>query len=420
MITNLKLSKLYNLYSYDIDFTNDPNIQIITGPNGFGKTTILQVINHFCTGRLWYFYYLPFEQIDFTFSNNKSFSIKKTDKIEKATREDVILIFQMFDDKQAVETCEFKASYLYLQLRNINLYRGRFTEGLREDDFLEEFYELEKDEEINSMLPNYIEFLKSEKCVIVEEQRLTTKKTVHASSATIKTVEEIQNKINEFFAQAIKTYNQESLKIDGSFVKRLSDLKVNDNEGQLKHIKKERIYKDVTRIIKNYQKYGLVKELNVVPDLGVHYVEVLKLYLKDLHTKLMSINDYYKKLSLFDRLVSGKSLSYKNLVFEDDKFFIKNDANEEVPIHKLSSGEQNLLILCYNLVFELKDNSILLLDEPENSLHMAWLNNLLNDYIDIAQLTGCQMIIATHSPAFIHGNWKLTYDLCENEKIHNT
>ena len=134
----------------------------------------------------------------------------------------------------------------------------------------------------------------------------------------------------------------------------------------------------------------------------------------------MSINDYYKKLSLFDRLVSGKSLSYKKLVFEDDKFFIKNDANEEVPIHKLSSGEQNLLILCYKLVFELKDNSILLLDEPENSLHMAWLNNLLNDYIDIAQLTGCQMIIATHSPAFIHGNWELTYDLCENEKIHNT
>lgn len=419
MITNLKLSKLYNLYSYDIDFSNNPNIQILTGPNGFGKTTILQVINHFCTGRLWYFYYLPFEQIDFTFSSKKSFTIKKMEKKEKLTKEDIIMTFQMYEDGQVVESYGFSTDYLYHQLRNISLYRGRHADGNREDDYLEEYYELEKDEEIQSILPRYIEFLSSEKCVIVEEQRLTTKSPVRISSVPIKTVEEIQNRINAFFAQAIKTYNQESLKIDGSFIKRLSDLKVNDNEGKLKHIKKESIYKDVTRIIKSYQKYGLVKELNVVPDLGVHYVEVLKLYLKDLYTKLMSINDYYKKLALFDRLVSGKSLSYKQLVFEDDKFFIKNEANEEVPIHKLSSGEQNLLILCYKLVFELKDNNILLLDEPENSLHMAWLNDLLKDYIDIAELTGCQMIIATHSPAFIHGNWKLTYDLCENEKIHN-
>ena len=97
----------------------------------------------------------------------------------------------------------------------------------------------------------------------------------------------------------------------------------------------------------------------------------------------------------------------------------------EIPIRKLSSGEQNLLVLCHNLVFGLDDRNILLIDEPENSLHMAWLQNLLDDYIKIAKITGCQIIIATHSPAFIHGQWNLTYDLCENGKIqesedHNT
>ena len=92
----------------------------------------------------------------------------------------------------------------------------------------------------------------------------------------------------------------------------------------------------------------------------------------------------------------------------------------EIPIRKLSSGEQNLVILCYKLVFELTNNSILLVDEPENSLHVAWLDNLLKDYLSIAKTTGCQIIIATHSPAFIHGKWELTYDLCENEILHNS
>lgn len=48
---------------------------------------------------------------------------------------------------------------------------------------------------------------------------------------------------------------------------------------------------------------------------------------------------------------------------------------------------------------------------------MAWLDKLLEDYLQTAKVTGCQMIIATHSPTFIHGFWNLTYDLCENGKI---
>lgn len=346
------------------------------------------------------------------------FSIKKLSTVARVRREDIIMTYQMFDNEIEVELAHFNYDYLYLQLRNINIYRGQRTDGNREEELLEEFYEFDKDEELHTSLPKYIEFLISENCVIIEEQRLTTKSPNHMSYVTINTVEDIQNKINDYFAQAIKTYNQESLKTDGSFIKRLSDLKVNDHEG-LKQIKKERIYTKVTSTIKNYQKYGLVKELNVVSDLGIHYVEVLKLYLNDLQTKLMSIKDYYDKLSLFDRLITGKTLSYKRLVFEDDKLKIKNEADKEVPINKLSSGEQNLLILCYKLVFELKENTILLVDEPENSLHMAWLNSLLSDYIEIAQISGCQMIIATHSPSFIHGRWELTYDLYENDEVHN-
>lgn len=158
----------------------------------------------------------------------------------------------------------------------------------------------------------------------------------------------------------------------------------------------------------------------MVSDLGVHYNEVLKLYLTDLNSKLSSIDRYYDKLSTFDRLVSGKRLAYKKLLFKDDKMQVVGDNGHEIPIRKLSSGEQNLLVLCHNLVFGLDEKNVLLIDEPENSMHIAWLQNLLDDYISIAKSTGCQIIIATHSPAFIHGKWNLTYDLCENGTIQES
>ena len=44
MIKFIKIDSLYNMYSYNIVFDKDPNILILTGPNGFGKTTILQII----------------------------------------------------------------------------------------------------------------------------------------------------------------------------------------------------------------------------------------------------------------------------------------------------------------------------------------------------------------------------------------
>lgn len=313
---------------------------------------------------------------------------------------------------EMIENVSFAQEYINNLVR-YETRTNRMIDEEREDEILKQYYNPFRDDFINEKLPYYIDFMKSQRCLMVEEQRLNIP-SVYRFHSSMKTVEQIQDKLEAFFGSAQKTYNQESLKIDASFIKRLSDYQ-DQSDGKLKHIKKEKIYQEVTSIIKDYQKFGLVKELNVVSDLGVHYNEVLKLYLQDLKTKLDSIAPFYRKLATFDRLVSGKKLSNKHIVFEDDKFLIVDSNGNVVPIGKLSSGEQNLIILCYKLVFELDNKSVLLVDEPENSLHMAWLEKLLADYLNIAKATGCQIIIATHSPAFIHGKWDLTYDLCENE-----
>jgi predicted ATPase len=89
----------------------------------------------------------------------------------------------------------------------------------------------------------------------------------------------------------------------------------------------------------------------------------------------------------------------------------KSDSNQVIPLYKLSSGEQNLVILYYRLVFETNSNTLLLVDEPENSMHVEWLRNMLSDYLEMGEALGCQMIIDTHSPIFINGHWDIAYDL---------
>ena len=46
MLNSIYIEDLYGLYNYTLNFTQgeDKQLKIITGPNGYGKTTILQLI----------------------------------------------------------------------------------------------------------------------------------------------------------------------------------------------------------------------------------------------------------------------------------------------------------------------------------------------------------------------------------------
>lgn len=47
MLFRFRIEKLFHLYTYDIDFRNADasTVKFITAPNGYGKTTILDIIN---------------------------------------------------------------------------------------------------------------------------------------------------------------------------------------------------------------------------------------------------------------------------------------------------------------------------------------------------------------------------------------
>ena len=74
---SIRIVNLFGLYNYEIPISESEHICLLTGPNGYGKTTILSIIDNLFKGYLFYFYKLPFDEIYVELSENNIISIIK-------------------------------------------------------------------------------------------------------------------------------------------------------------------------------------------------------------------------------------------------------------------------------------------------------------------------------------------------------
>lgn len=82
--------------------------------------------------------------------------------------------------------------------------------------------------------------------------------------------------------------------------------------------------------------------------------------------------------------------------------FVKSDGMIIKP-HQLSSGEKQILLILLSTLLHRNNPYILLMDEPEISLHPDWQEKLITIIRKINQ--NAQIIMATHSPALVLEDW---------------
>ncbi len=139
--------------------------------------------------------------------------------------------------------------------------------------------------------------------------------------------------------------------------------------------------------------------------------KILSVYIEDVDKKLSVFNEIARKTDLIKRIINDK-FSYKQINISKDKgFTFTTDDGKSLSPTNLSSGEQHELVLLYELLFKVKPNSLILIDEPELSLHVEWQVQFLKDLQEITQLSNIDVLIATHSPDIIHDRWDLTVEL---------
>ncbi|WP_297421893.1 ATP-binding protein [Clostridium sp.] len=104
------------------------------------------------------------------------------------------------------------------------------------------------------------------------------------------------------------------------------------------------------------------------------------------------INSIFSIMNLDIKLVGLSETSETKPIF-------RNGLGKEFDITGLSSGEKQLFLRALSLKFLEVNNSIILIDEPEISLHPEWQRKIIDVYKSIGNNN--QLIIATHSPHVI-------------------
>ena len=98
-------------------------------------------------------------------------------------------------------------------------------------------------------------------------------------------------------------------------------------------------------------------------------------------------------------------------------FRVENTStNKEIDIELLSSGEKHLIVLFYELIFDTQPYTLIMIDEPEISLHVDWQIKFIKNLLkirnsDVKDLNNIQFILATHSPQIVHNRRDLTHEL---------
>lgn len=275
-----------------------------------------------------------------------------------------------------------------------------------------DIFELEED-----VLPQwYIDCLGNSTTSMIGTQRLYNFSNIGRRGDIVK-INMYSRNLAEYISTELSVAGRQAAELDRSFPVRLvKQMKAN------KTYKTEKLFEDLENLEKQRNKLSEVgfidkekadlEEILNVQNLDKTMMNVIKLYIRDSQDKLNKYQMPADKVLLFLNIINSR-LKGKIISADARKGFVitsSKSKEKEINADQLSSGEQNEIVLFYDLIFNCDKCSLVLIDEPEISLHLEWLQQMLTDFKKIVQQNGMKMLIATHSPDFVDDN----YDLVQN------
>jgi len=201
------------------------------------------------------------------------------------------------------------------------------------------------------------------------------------------------------FFKTLKDYDYYRKENDQLFESQIS--KRFENPPKIIYVPAENKFENVetksTTLSRNYEFINIVnsKLMEDIPS----YIATRRNYLatieEDLTMKEVTnivVNEINSIFSILELDVKLKGFS------KDEKTMpiFENSVGEEFDINDLSSGEKQLFLRTLSIKMLEPNNSIILIDEPELSLHPKWQQRIIEVYKKIGENN--QIILATHSP----------------------
>ena len=444
-LVRVEFTKLFGYFDYSIDFHD--TVTILHGLNGCGKTTMLQTINAVFNKEMDTIKSTDLQSVSFFFSTGAILKIdrKKIDldpEKEKATgiiylaysiiengKETVFDSFENTDEYQDIVKRFLKGYRPFPFLERINestWYDRKRETKLNLEEVIAEYgtiiFRRYSREYLEDDIPQPVQdILASMDVRLIAADRLTVAKRVERQYGedNIKIerrVNLIAKDLSQKIRDTIQQYAQLSQAKDRTFplraIKQSSPLTVDEIKSKMIELESKR---------KEFVDTGILEEEQ--DDIGIHDLldaitesnrQNLSLYAIDTEEKLNALSSLSSSINLFRNLID-KNFNNKRIVFNKDYGFrfVATYSDSTILPQSLSSGEQHELVMFYDLIFNASENTLILIDEPELSLHIKWQLDYVDELLQIISATKFSAVLATHSPQIIHDKWDLTVSLSE-------
>ncbi|NWE15415.1 AAA family ATPase [Pseudomonas yamanorum] len=135
----------------------------------------------------------------------------------------------------------------------------------------------------------------------------------------------------------------------------------------------------------------------------------------------LDFNFYEKNTSDFAAFQSFALLRRLGCLRLEGFYLFEENNNELMDVTQTSSGQQQMLCSMLSLASALKDDSIVLIDEPELSLHPTWQYLYIDSLCAVLkEFQGCHVLIATHSPLIVQQGSKNGADVIRMDEKSRT
>ena len=438
-VRKVSVKELFGVFDHSIPMNLPERITIIHGPNGFGKTAILRLLSAVFNRRDSVLRRIPYEEFRVDFDDSSALVVHQQARAEPENRRKPVeasLVFEFIhgessrkhtlaprdSDERALEVVERIVPHLDRIARQA--WRDMRTgEVLDVNEVLDEYGDdlPPLTRRTTHELPDWL--VKARSLVpiqIIEAQRLvamrprpTVQRTLVEPSKSASVVEQDRLELVALIQKRLAEYATLSQSLDRTFPTRLvrptSPVQRTDAElvSKLRELESKRARLAAAGLLGK----GEEDALRLPPQVDETNRKVLSVYADDAEQKLAILDDLLGKIEVLQRTINDH-FSFKKLKIDQDRGYMFSTANgKDLLPADLSSGEQHELVLNHELLFRVKPHSLILIDEPELSFHVAWQEAFLKDLDVITHLADLDVLIATHSPQIIHDRWDLTVNL---------
>ncbi len=428
LISKIRVSKLFNDLDYEIDFNKD--ISIILGPNGFGKTTIFGFINFVLSPSVDLFDKhvdnVPFASFEVTLENGVSISLsRKKDNLylyeingggNKIKKELSFAVDKMakyedddFDDVMYRHPSGMRKKYR----RKAEASVREMKEALRDASLLFDVFFIKTSRAFEKISDDSISEIAKDRMMFRDYYELRFglepnnrfERSFSPMSACnrdlIQRIDVCKKKYQKLIENVKNTLPKKFLRVSHPT---LTPSEIKSRWEQ---------YKDKVNKLSNFGLIEAQSDLDYLSNLSEKALSksdngkaaFLSLYIKEYEKTLEPFEDLYQKMVVFQEIINQRnSHNHKRIRYSSSGIGYYNN-EQNIGLESLSSGEKNDFIMFYDLIFRIDNGTIVLIDEPEISLHIIWQEKFIDNVINALNNKKCQVVIATHSPNIIGNHY---------------